>query len=295
MDKFRNINAFIAVVENGSFAEAARKMGLSRAQVNNYVIALEDELGVQLLQRTTRKVSVTRQGEEYYDRVITIISDLHEADSVISEKQDNPSGTLKINAPHIFGVLELGPTLLEFMDRYPDIDLDVHLSDRFIDPLEEGFDATIRIDRQNDNASLIDHPICDVKLHVVASPDFVKQHGAVTSPDQLKTLPCLLHDGTINRGNYWHFERSGKAMKVKVSGPICANSGEFLRDAAIKGKGITQLPDFIIADALADGKLVKVLTDYKLPKLELMMIYPPHRHISLRLKKLIDFMYEKFT
>lgn len=293
MGKFNNISAFIGVVEHGSFSEAARQMGLSRSQVNKAVIALEDQLGVLLLNRTTRKVSTTPYGDEYYVRVKKIINDLEDADNIISEKDNTPKGILKLNAPQSFGVLHLAPALSDFMILYPEVKLELTLSDRFVDLIEEGYDATVRIGEINENSSLIDHPIIEIKRYILASPDFIKKYGPINHPDQLKTLPCL-HYGTLGKGQIWPLSQNNKDYRVKVNGIMCANNGDVLCDAAVKGLGVTMLPTFIAGPMLHSGKLVRILPDYTMPEIHLMLLYAPNRHLSLKIRKLIEFLYDRF-
>ncbi len=293
MGKFSHNYAFIGVVEHGSFAEAARHMGLSRSQVNKSVIALEDSLGVQLLVRTTRTVSPTPSGEAYYEKIRRVISDLEDAERAISEDDEEPRGTLRLNAPMSFGSLHLGTALTDFLCLYPNLSVELSLNDRIVDPVSEGYDATIRIAELNENPSLIDHPIVKARRYFLASPDFLKKHGPIEDPEQLKSIPCL-HYGTLGKGHSWRVIGNDKTHTIQVNGVMCANNGEVLCEAAKKGLGVTFLPTFIAGPALQSGALVRVLTDYTSPEIHLMMLYPPNRHLAPKIKRLIDFLYDRF-
>jgi len=293
MGKFSNNAAFIGVIEHGSFAEAARKMGLSRSHVNKSVIALEDALGVQLLVRTTRKVSPTPSGEAYYKHVRRIMTDLEDAERAVSEDNDEPRGILRLNAPMSFGSLHLASAITDFMCQYPKLSVELSLDDRFIDPIAEGYDATIRIAELNNSPSLIDHPIVKVRRYFMASPQFLRENGQIEAPEQLKSLRCL-HYGTLGEGHMWRIVGNDKTHTIQVNGVMCANNGEVLYEAAKRGLGIAFLPTFIAGPALQSGELVRVLTEYTPPEIHLMLLYPPNRHLAPKIKRLIDFLYDRF-
>lgn len=293
MDKFKNMSAFLGVVEHGSFAEAARRMGLSRSQVNKAVIGLENELQVQLLNRTTRKVSPTPSGEAFYERAKRIMGDLEDAERAVSEQDDEPRGTLRLNAPMSFGALHLGAALADFLKLYPKLKIELSLNDRFIDPVEDGYDATIRIAELDQGSALIDHPIVPARRYFLASPDFVAEHGPIEEPEQLKSLPCL-HYGTQGDGQSWRVIGPEKSQTVQVNGVMCSNNGEVLCEAAKQGLGVTLLPTFIAGPAMQNGELVRVLADYTPPEIHLMLLYPPNRHLTPKIKRLIDFLYDRF-
>ena len=293
MDKFKNLSAFVHVVEEGGFAAASRVMGHTRSSVNKSVMALEDELGVQLLNRTTRKVSATASGEAYYARAKSILQDIEEADRSVAENDDEPRGTLRLNAPLSFGSLHLAKALSDFLAQFPDLKLELALSDHFVDPLDGGFDAVVRIGKLNENPSLIDHPIGEMRRFLVASPDFMNKHGAITSIDQLKSLPCL-HYGSLGEGHVWRLVGKGREQTVPVNGVMCANNGEALREAALCGLGVAMLPTFIVGPSLQSGALVRVLPDYAPPPIHLMLLYPPSRHLSPKIRHLVSFLYDRF-
>lgn len=293
MDKLASLQTFIRVVEDGSFAAAARTIGQSRSQVNRAVVALEDDLGVQLLNRTTRQVSVTPSGQAYYQRAKAILADLTEAEDSIRESRETPTGDIRINAPMSFGTLHLGPALVDFARLYPDIRVELALNDHFIDPVADGFDITVRISRPTETLALIDHEIIPMKRVLCASPEFIHKHGEPRDIRDLATLPCL-HYGNLPSGAAWKLTGPDGPVAVQVNGVFCCNNAEVLRDAAVAGLGIAELPTFIAGAELQTGRLVTVLCDYAPPELFLSLLYPPSRQLSSRIRLLVDFMHDRF-
>lgn len=293
MDKFASLNAFRQVVESSSFAQAARELGLSRSQVNRLVINLEDELGVSLLVRTTRHVSLTPTGQAFYERARSILSELEEAERQIQSDHEEPQGDIKINAPLSFGILHLGPALIEFMKRYPRIRVHLALNDHFVDPVSEGFDITVRIAEQRDQPSLIDHEVVEVKRILCASPDFLAEHGPPATVQDLSSLPCL-HYGNLLSGASWQLFGPEGGVQVRVNGVLCSNNAEVLLDAAVNGLGVVLLPTFIAGRELQAGRLVSVLPAYHAQPIHLRMIYAPNRHLSTRIRLLVKFVQERF-
>lgn len=293
MDKLSSIRAFVKVVDEGGFAAAARALNQSRSQVNRSVINLENEMGVQLLQRTTRKVAPTATGEAFYDRCHRVLSDLEEAEQEAMDVHSNPRGMLRINAPMTFGTMHLGPALADFMVTYPEIRISLTLSDRFVDPLEEGFDMTLRITERQELASLVDHEVIEARRVIVASPDFLTRHGTPQTAAELRNLPCL-HYGSFAKGNSWKLQGPDGQRNVTVNGVLCSNNAEILRDAALRDLGIALIPTFIIGKELQAGRLITILDDYRAPPIYLTLLYPPNRHHSAKLRLLIDFLYDRF-
>lgn len=293
MDKFASLKAFVGVVEQGSFAAAARNLGVSRSQVNRQVIQLEDELGVQLLHRTTRSVSVTPAGDSYYKRARAIIDELGDAERDIQSEHTEPRGEIRINAPQSFGVRHLAPALVEFLNLYPHISVQLALSDQFIDPVADGFDVTLRISERRDNPSLIEHEIIEAHRVLCASPAFINAHGSPAHPRELADMPCL-HYGNLPTGNSWRLEKGREQVDVRVNGILCANNADVLNDAACAGLGIALLPKFIANTNLRDGGLVTLLDDYSAPAIYLSLVYAPSRHLSTRIRVFVQFIQEWF-
>jgi DNA-binding transcriptional LysR family regulator len=292
MDKLQSMRAFAKVVQHGSFAAAARDMRLSRSAVSKYVIDLEQDLGTQLLVRTTRSASPTENGQVYFDRCLAILADLEEADLAVARLQAEPRGVLRVNAPMSFGTLHLGRAIADFMEKYPDLHIQLVLSDQQIDPVQEGFDVTLRI-ADLPSSSLIARKIAPANRVVCASPAYLKQHGVPQHPNDLRAHACLTY-GHLATGNQWRLTGPGGDHWVHISWTLCADNGEVLRDAAVKGRGIALLPTFIVGADLQQGRLTTVLTDYHAPAISLYAIYPETKHLSVKVRVFIDFLVERF-
>ncbi|MGB3310885.1 MAG: LysR family transcriptional regulator [Nodosilinea sp.] len=290
MDKFESIRAFTQVVEAGGFAAAARQMNLSRSAVNKLVMNLEAHLQTQLLHRTTRKVSPTDAGRAYYDRCLTILADLEEADLALTRLQQEPRGSLRINAPMTFGTLHLAPLVAKFMAQYPDLQVELVLNDRRIDPIEEGFDITIRLAAEPPGSGLIAHTLAHCPLVLCAAPAYLQQHGIPTYPNELKHHACL-HYGHRAQDNSWTLG-DDEPHTVTITGPLCCNNGEVLRAAALAGLGIVMLPDFIVEQDLKEDRLRPILVDYTPPAINIYALYPVNRHLSAKVTRLVEFLAE---
>lgn len=294
MDKFESMHAFTQVVEEGSFAAAARKMQLSRSAVNKMVINLENQLKVQLLHRTTRQVTLTDTGRAYYERCLEILSSVEEAELAVSQQHSEPKGTLKINAPMSFGISSLGSKIAEFINRYQQIKVQLTLEDRFVDPISEGYDLVIRIGSPPQSPNLVVHPITIIPRIICAAPSYLKAKGIPQTIDDLKQHSCL-HYGYLASSGQWTLIYQGQEERVSVDGVFCSNNGEVLRGAAVKGLGIMVLPTFIVEEALNSGELQTILPDYQPPELTLSVIYPVNRHLSTKVQLLTQFLKEKFA
>lgn len=293
MDKFESLRAFTQVVNEGGFAAAARKLGLTRSAVNKLVIHLEDDLGVQLLHRTTRKVTPTDTGLAFYERCTRILADLEEAEVAVTHMHQEARGTLRVNAPMSFGTMHLAPAIADFLVQYPELHVELILSDRFIDPVEEGFDITLRIAASPQTTSLIAHRLAAAHRVLCAAPSYLAQYGTPTHPDQLKSHSCL-HYGHLATDNHWKIIGSDGEYSIQVTGIICSNNGEVLKDAAIKGLGITLLPTFLAGPALQQGDLCVVLPDYQIPEISIYVLYPINRHLSAKIQLFAEFLKDRF-
>ncbi|MDJ0588520.1 MAG: LysR family transcriptional regulator [Pleurocapsa sp. MO_226.B13] len=293
MDKFASMRAFTQVVESGGFAAAARKIGVSRSTVNKLVINLEDELKVQLLQRSTRQVNPTPTGLAYYERCINILAEVEAAENTIAQLQTKPKGTLKINAPMSFGTLYLGQAIAEFMIQYPELQVQLTLDDRFIDPVAEGYDLTIRIAQPEKSPSLVTKAIAPISRVLCAAPSYLEKHGIPQHPQELTQHSCL-HYGHLVAGNQWLLLNREREYQVNVKGVLCSNNGEILKDACVRGLGITLLPSFIIRSELNDERLAIVLPDYQPPAISLCLVYPLNRHLNTKIKLFTEFFQQKF-
>jgi DNA-binding transcriptional LysR family regulator len=289
MDKLESMYAFTQVVQEGSFAAAARKMNLGRSAVNKMVIALENQLKVQLLHRSTRKVTPTPTGIAFYEKSVQILADLEEAELSVSQLHGEPKGLLRINAPMTFGTMYVAPLVAEFMGLYPQVQVQLTLEDRFVDAIAEGYDLLIRIAKPAESASLISQPLMQTKLLLCASPQYLVQRGTPQTPEDLQSHNCLLY-GYFSRGGQWKLMGPGGEKPVPVAGTFCSNNGEALAIATAQGLGIALLPQFIIEPYLEAQKLTIILSDYCLRDLTVSIIYPLNRHLSTKVKLFTEFL-----
>jgi DNA-binding transcriptional LysR family regulator len=292
MDKVASLRAFVKVVETGSFTEAGRQLRLSRSAVSKYVAELEQSLGVQLLNRTTRHASPNEHGQMYFERALAVLSELDAADQAVAHAQSTPSGLLRINAPMSFGTLRLGPAIAEFMKKYPDLKLQVVLSDDLLDPVQDGFDVTLRI-AELESSSLIARKIAPIERVFCASPDYLDRQGTPLHPRDLRAHAALTY-GFLLTGNQWKLTGADGDHWIQPSWSLCVNNAEVLREAAIRGRGIALIPIFIAGEALHKGILQAVLRDYSAPPLALYAIYHPTRHLPVKVRLFIDFLVERF-
>lgn len=294
MDKFESIRAFTRVVAAGGFAAAAREMGLSRSAVNKLVIALENELGVQLLHRSTRVVTPTETGLAFHERCLEILSSLEEAEQSIRQLQAEPKGTLRVNAPMSFGTMHLAAAVADFLQHYPELQVQLTLNDRFIDPIEEGFDLTVRIAQPQQSASLIVKPLAPAPRVLCAAVEYLNRRGAPTHPEQLQHHSCL-HYGQLAVNNQWTLTGPDGEHTFSVTGVLCSNNGEALKEAALRGLGIALLPTFIVGQDLQQGRLQRVLPEYQPAELAISLIYPVNRHLSTKVRLLVEFLQHRFA
>lgn len=292
MDKLEAMNAFTRVVATRSYAEAGRRLGLTRSAVSKAVSELERSLGARLLDRTTRQVSPTEAGLAYYERCVAILAQVEETEIQISRLHDEPKGVLKINAPMSFGILYLGAAVADFMARHGDLHVELTLDDRFIDPLAEGVDVTLRIGTLTDS-SLIARRLAPARRVLVASPDYLARHGAPRSPADLAQHRCLNygHAAAMQR---WPLTEAGKPISVPVTAALSSNNGDVLRAAALKGNGITGLPTFMVGQDVKEGRLAVVLPDNSPAPLGIFALYAPNRYLAAKTRVFIDFLVERF-
>jgi DNA-binding transcriptional LysR family regulator len=293
MDRFESLRVFVKVVEHGGFAAAARDLQLSRSAVSKAVIDLETELGVQLLVRTTRSASPTESGLAYYEKAIAILADIEDADAMVSRLNGEPRGLLRVNAPMSFGTLYLAPILADFMEKYPELKIQLALSDQQIDPVQEGFDVTLRI-ADLPSSSLIARKLAPARRVICAAPVYLQRRGTPKHPHDLRDHECLTY-GHLATGSQWKLTGPDGDHWIPVRWTLCSNNAQVLYDAALKGRGIALLPTFIAGPKLRSGALRVVLSDYKAPELAIFAIYPQTRHLSVKARAFIDFLAERFA
>jgi DNA-binding transcriptional LysR family regulator len=292
MDKLESLRAFVKVVQHASLAAAARDMRLSRSAISKYIIDLEAELGVQLLVRTTRSASPTENGVAYYERVVAILADIEDADATVSRLQAEPRGILRVNAPMSFGTLHLGAAIADFMEKYPELKVQLALSDEMIDPVTQGFDVTLRI-ADLPSSSLIARKIAPARRVICAAPSYLQRRGTPQHPNDLREHDCLTY-GHLATGNQWKLNGPDGDHWIQIPWTLCADNAEVLRDAAVKGRGVALLPTFIAGEDLRTGALKAVLTPYKAPELLVYAIYPQTKHLSVKARVFIDYLAERF-
>lgn len=292
MSQLEDMRILVETVDAQSFTAAADRLGLSKQFVSKRIAALERRLGARLLLRSTRQLRVTDLGLAYHERAQRILQEVDAAEQMITSQTATPRGVLRLSAPMSFATLHLGPLVPAFMQRHPDVSVELELNDRTVDLIGEGYDMAVRIGTLADS-SLIARRLTAVQLITCASPDHLRQRGVPTAPEQLAAHACLLYGH--NRHGEWTYRVGERTRKVAVSGPMRANNGEMLRDAAIAGLGMVSLPDFIVADALADGRLVEVLQAFRPEGFTVHAVYPQHRQSSLLVRAFSDFLVERFS
>jgi DNA-binding transcriptional LysR family regulator len=256
------------------------------------VRALEDWLGAQLLNRTTRRLNVTEIGALVYERCERILDEIDEVLQSTSALQTAPRGVLHLSAPASFGAAQLGPALADYISRYPEVVVDVTLDNRFVDLVEEGFDLALRVSALKDS-SLIARRLAPVRFALCASPGYVKQYGAPRQPDDLSNHRCLFYTMRSIPGE-WRFTGPEGEVALRISGRFRSNSGDLLHAAMVAGAGIGLAPTFVVGRDLAEGRLIALMPDYQPVGSELWAIYPPGRHLSAKVRSLIDFLAARF-
>ena len=294
--RWDGISEFVYVAEYESFTRAAKELGISTAQVSRQISALEKRLNIKLLYRTTRKVSLTEEGRVFYQHCRGVLDGLDAAEQAVSNLQAKPQGRIKLTAPVTYGEQQLLPFINDFMVQYRDIEVTAFLSNQKIDLIEGGYDLAIRIGKLSDS-TMMAKKLSHRTNFVCAAPAYLEKYGVPYSLVDLRQHNCLL--GTRD---YWHFiEDSGNAnnadkeTNLRVSGSVQYNSGHSLVDAALKGLGIVQLPDYYVQKHLASGALVSVLDDYREPEEGIWAIYPHNRHLSPKIRLLVDYLAERLS
>jgi DNA-binding transcriptional LysR family regulator len=286
------LRTFIAVVESGGFSRAASVLESTTAAVSRRVAALEKRLGTRLLNRTTRTMSLTEAGERYYRDLIEILRALDEAEARATGEAAELGGTLRITAPVSFGARRLSPLLTDFMALHPQLKVVLILDDSYRDLVSEGLDLAIRIGELKES-SLIARPLSNVRRYLCASPGYLAQHGEPTKPAQLMEHACLHYNNVMLREE-WNLVGPNGPELVSVSGPLSANNGDVLREAAIGGQGIAVLPDFLVEDELASGRLQRILKDYEPPDYGLYAVWASGGFMPTKIRLLVDFLLERF-
>lgn len=292
MDRLIAMQAFTAVVDSGSFTRAAEAQNMSTTAISRHVAELEKHLGARLLQRSTRRVSLTDTGAAFYERCRQILADVEEAESLASEAESRPKGFLRISLPHSFGLLYVAPLIPRFCFQYPGLQLEVTFADRMVDLVEEGIDVAVRISA-NLQTNLVARRLALIRLVACASPEYLAAHGTPELPEQLRDHNCLTYSYSA-MGDVWIFHRDGRESQVSVKGSLRANSGDMVRLAALAGMGVMYQPTFLVADDLRSGTLVRLFTDYQVRQSAAYAVYLGSARRSARVRAFVDFFSQAF-
>lgn len=294
MDRLTSMAVFVKASDLGSFAAAAEAMGMSPQMVAKHVVFLEDRLGTALLHRTTRRQSLTEVGRAYYDRCKQVLTEVEAAESIAQDMRSQPKGVLRVNAPMTFGAFSLAPFVTRYLDRYPDMQIDLTLNDRFVDPLEEGYEVMVRVG-EVDDTSLIAHPLAPYRLIACASPDYLARRGTPRTPAELELHDCLPYAyWSPSIPCRWQFTRKGRTEDVRASGRIRSNDWKALLHAAKEGFGVTLGPESVLDAEIAAGHLVRVLPDYEGPARPMHVLYPAGRRPTVKVRSFVDAIIEEF-
>ncbi|MEX0707293.1 MAG: LysR family transcriptional regulator [Woeseia sp.] len=294
MDTLNDIAFFVRVVDSGSFTAAAERLNVSKSVVSKYVSRLENRLGARLLNRTTRRLSLTEVGRVFYERSRDGLADIENALAEVSALQGTPRGTVKLNVPMSFGILHVAPALPEFLRLYPEVSVDMRLEDRKVDMIKEGFDVSIRISELPDS-SLVARQLAPCRHAVVASPGYLEENGTPRIPDDLRRHKLVAYQYQESP-TQWHFRaKDNKAASVPLGGSMTLNNSLAIRAAILKGAGITRTPTFIVGEDIKEGRLIQLLKDYETLEVSIYLVYPDRRHLSPKVRAFVDFMSERIS
>lgn len=293
MDRFLEMQTFTAVVDAGSFVGAAEALGLSKAAVSRHVVELENRLGIRLLHRTTRRVSLTPEGQAFFARSKDLLAELNDAEAEVTAQREAVSGVVRINVPFTFGILHLAPLWGLFRAQYPQVTLDVTLADRLVDLVEEGYDLAIRI-AALESSSLVSRRLASTRMTLCASPQYLLQHGTPRHPDELLAHQVIAYSHFATRDE-WHFTGPQGPLSVRTRPWMRANNGETCRAVALAHQGVILQPDFLVGADLVAGTLVELMPAFRSTELGIYAVYPTRKHLSAKVRVLIDFLAAHFS
>jgi DNA-binding transcriptional LysR family regulator len=292
MDRFLEMQAFVAVVDAGSFVRGADSLQMSKSVVSRLIGELEQRLGVRLLQRTTRRLSLTREGELFHERCRDLLSGVADAETEVNQHAGEVMGELRVSAPVTFGLMHLAPLWPRFMALHPHLMLDVTLADRLVDLVDEGFDLAVRIARMP-SSSLISRRLAATRLVACASPEYLRRHPAIQHPADLAHHAVFAYK-LLATGDHWHFDGPGGPVVVKVNPRMRSNSGDSCCVAALQHQGVILQPSFLVGEHLASGALVEVLPAFKSTELGIYAVYPSRKQLAPKVRRLVDFLATSF-
>lgn len=291
MDQLSAMRAFVRVVQTGSFSATGREMNTSQTTISKKVAALEKKIGVKLLARSSRDHALTPAGTKYYQTCVDILGELDEAEAEARSEVASPQGTIRISAPVAFGRILLAPIMAEFFQRYPDIKVDLQLSDQHTDLISDGIDVAIRA-KQLEDSTLIARHLFDNPMLVLAAPNYLQQHGEPKTPEDLKQHNCLVYS-RMKDINVWSFTKQNQKHAVAVNGNFQSDNGDVLLEVALTGMGIVTLPIWMVEHHLKEGRLTQLMSDYTGQNLPFNAVYLQSRYTPLKVRCLIDYLKEK--
>jgi len=294
VDRLSAIQVFAQVVESGSFAKAAERLALSASAASRHVAELEAHLQTRLLNRTTRRVTLTEPGRAFYERAVQLLADLAEAEQEAARAAVVPRGTIRLTTSVNFGVRQVAPAIADFMARHREVAFDVSISERIVDLVEEGFDLAVRIGSPG-SENLVARKLGETRLVLCAAPAYLAAHGTPEAPEDLASHDCFTYEYLAPR-NVWRFrDASGAERAVRVAGRLHSNNGDLLAEAAARGAGIAFEPAFIVGPEVRAGRLVRLLEDFVPPPLPIYAVYPSRRHLSAKVRLFVEFLAERFA
>lgn len=292
MDSLNAMEVFVRVVQSGSFSEAARSLNLTPSAVSKQVSRLEDRLGARLINRTTRRLGMTEEGSAFFERAQRILADVQEAEQAVTTVDGAPRGTLKLNAPVVFGRMHIAPLIPTYLAKHPEVRLDFSVNDRYVDIVEEGLDLVIRIGELKDS-SLIARRLATNRRVVVAHEDYLARHGTPERPQDLQKHNCLVYLYRQQR-SLWEFDGPDGPTAVEVKGDAEANNAEVILELTRAGQGIALLPTWLVGQCLQKGYLRQILNDHVAADSQIYAVYPPGRHLSPKVRTFVDHLVQHF-
>lgn len=296
MDKFDAMRAFVAVVDAGSFVGASDRLQMSKAVVSRLVAELEQHLGVRLLHRTTRKLSLTPEGDTFVERCRSVLFELQEAEDDVSHRSAQARGVLRVNVPVSYGLSHLAKLWPGFMQKHPEVNLDVTLSDRVVDLVEEGYDLAVRIGKL-EASTLVSRRLSQTRMMLVASKGYLKRHSMPKVPEDLMQHRILAYS-LLSSGDHWLFESrhdQKKQVTVRIAPVMRTNNGDTCRAAALQDQGIVLQPDFLIGEDVQSGRLVELMPEWQAGTLGIYAVYPSRRYLSAKVRLLVDYLGEQLS
>jgi len=292
MDRFTAMKVFVRIIQMGSFTAVAAEMSMTQSSISKKIAALEATLGATLFTRSNRQILLTEVGANYYERCLSILSELEEAEAQTKDYTLKPKGNLRVNVPVAFGRIHVTPYLPEFMKTYPDIKVELNFLDRKIDLLNDGFDLVVRIGHLADS-NLVARKLGESPRVIVASPEYLKNHGIPKGIDDLKQHQCLVYSN-LSTMNIWHFGHKDKEVRIQVEALMQSNSSDAILECALSGLGISVLPNWLIQPHLDAGTLISVLDDYVPTRFPINAVYPQNHYTPLKVRSFINFIKEKY-